>query len=148
MPSELSQLDERYKELRNEIDRLFSDPLAAIILEAYYNEHQAQVKASSNGNHAAAKEQSHPNRTSIEIKPADHGNQTQYVRGVLKEIDGGFTVATIGDQLRASGIELTNTQVGKVFARLLKFKELRAVRRGKGSSPSKYTKTQKFKPEG
>lgn len=132
-------------ELLKEIRRVMANPRSRELLEQLY----LRPKPASESSHDSGPIPSErkQNKPRISNKDENYGQQTKIVRQMIARVNGRFTTTMIGEQIRDTGINMSNIAVGRVIIRLTRNEELRLVEAGGGSVPHWYEKTDKFRAD-
>jgi len=124
---------ERRTQLIQDIKRLAANPEARSLLE----------KLAQNGTAKALSGTARKKRASSKYAGV---KQIAAVRRAITTLNvQKFVVDQVGSELRNSGVDIDNIQIGRVLRRLHLAGELRIVSEGGGSVPNEYEATEKFR---
>lgn len=136
---------ERRMERLAVVKSIASDPEALEILRKLMSQN-----GTANGVSPAA-----PTPSQYTLAPSTHpeastderGAQIAAIRKMIAAQTGQFTVSSLGDALRAQGMDIDNIAVGRALQRLWrKYKEIDLVTEGGGGNvPNAYIKTDRLK---
>lgn len=133
LDEELEALERRSKMIQD-IKRLAADPEAKALLEKIALNGSTIVPPSLSAN---ARESMREEHSAL--------SQIGSIRRVISKKHGQrFVVGDIGNELRTSGIDITNVAIGRVLLRLHKSGELRIALEGGGNVPNQYEATDAF----
>jgi len=144
MAINLQRIEEELKRQRAEVQRLedvrriLSDPRSAALVEEAIRDGDDSYRDRPLTRELEEVQAGTDGQANLEL--VGGASQASIVRNIVSQQSGRFTVGSIGDQVRAVGIDMTNIAVGRVLQRMhKKHGTIRIARRGGGgSSPNWY----------
>jgi len=118
MPVNLGKIDSQIRKLQ-EIRRLLADPEATRLIESAFTQRQNGFRPRQGAQ--------------LQTLPLTH---TRAVWKCIAAMPGPFSASTIGESLRASGINVQNHTISGIINQLRRRGRVRIVERGSGRRPN------------